>query len=262
ADGFVWSAKAYLDAAHTLPAPVQLIRTGGSTYNVGNDIGWIEGTGANAVAIGAADARARIYRIRRDYLEMSVGELRLDAAENFVTTTSAVTDGDIALVKAQYAKDWDEWPVANGAPYIERNGIPGYQKPPAFEEDGSFTVDSLIAGNYDEPGLAGIDPNSPANQVMWSAMNDLNRGNMLGFQGSEPMGLEAQLTLWGYKRTDALGNLYFKRIKFINKGGADVGGGAKGNLYLDSMYFAQWSDPDLGAFGDDLSGCDTVLSMG
>ncbi|HWP81958.1 MAG TPA: T9SS type A sorting domain-containing protein [Bacteroidota bacterium] len=260
ADGFVWSAKAYLDAAHTQPAPVQVIRTGGSTYNVGNDIGWINGTGANAVALGAGHPDARIYRIRRDYTVMSENELRLDAAENFLINVSDVTDADIQAVLAQYEKDWKEWPVDKGAPYIERNGVPGFQRPPDFSA--TFTVDSLIAGGYDEPGIAGVDPNSPANQVIWSAMNDLNRGNMIAFAGSEPMGLEMQLTLWGYKRTDALGNLYFKRIKFINKGGADVGGGNKGFLYLDSVYFAQWSDPDLGAFGDDLAGCDTVLSMG
>ncbi len=260
ADGFVWGTKCYLDAAHTQPAPVQVIRVGGNTYNVGNQIGWIEGTGSGAQAISQSDSRARIYRIRRDYTTMSVQELTRDAAENNLVLTNQVSSSDIDAVVAQYRTDWDEWPVDLGAPYIERNSIPGYQKPPAFGPN--FTVESLIAGNYDEPGLAGIDPNSPANQVVWTVFNDLNRGNMIGFAGSEPMGLEMQLTLWGYKRSDALGNGYFKRIKIINKGGADIGGGNRGSLYLDSMYVSQWSDPDLGSFGDDISGCDPAISMG
>lgn len=261
ADGMVWGGKAYLDAGYSQAAPVQLIRVGGSTYNVGNQIGWIIGTGANAVAVASSDARARIYRIRRDYTTMAMDELRRDAAENNLTIVSAVTDADIADVISQYEKDWDEWPVDLGAPYVERNGIAGYQKPPAFSS--SFTVDSLIGGNYDEPGVAGSDPGSPANQVIWSVFNDLNRGNMLGFQGSEPMGIEGQLTLWAYKRSDALGNLYFKRLKLINKGGAVVNDqtGAKGHLYIDSMYVSVWSDPDLGYASDDLDGCDSLLSL-
>jgi hypothetical protein len=68
--------------------------------------------------------------------------------------------------------------------------------------------------------------------------------------------------MWGYKRTDALGNLYFKRLKLINKGGVDVGTGAKGAFYVDSTYIMQWSDPDVGDSGDDLAGCDTTLSLG
>src|SRR5260221_10970894 len=48
ADGIVWGAKAFLDAAHTQPAPFQLIRVGGNTYNSGNREGWIQGSGANA----------------------------------------------------------------------------------------------------------------------------------------------------------------------------------------------------------------------
>ncbi|MBI3111762.1 MAG: T9SS type A sorting domain-containing protein [Ignavibacteriales bacterium] len=261
ADGMVWGGKAYLNAGYSQAAPVQLIRVGGSTYNVGNQIGWIIGTGANAVAVASSDARARVYRIRRDYTTMAMDELRRDAAENNLTIVSAITDADIADVINQYEKDWSEWPVDLGAPYVERNGVAGYQKPPAFNS--SFTVDSLIGGNYDEPGVAGSDPGSPANQVIWSVFNDLNRGNMLGFQGSEPMGIEGQLTLWAYKRSDALGNLYFKRLKLINKGGAVVNDqtGAKGYLYIDSMYVSVWSDPDLGYASDDLDGCDSLLSL-
>ncbi|MBI2618651.1 MAG: hypothetical protein HYW57_01050, partial [Ignavibacteriales bacterium] len=259
ADGFVWSTKVYLDSAHSQPAPTQLIRTGGSTYNVGNDVGWINGTGAEAVALGASHPSARIYRIRRDWPTMSQDELRRDAAENNLISLNDVTDVHIAAVIAQYALDWDEWPVEHGAPYIERNGIPGYQQPPPFSE--TFTPNLLISGSYDEPGLAGEDKDFPADQVIWCAFNDLNRGTLLGFSGCEPMGLEMQLTLWGYKQPGALGNLYFKRIRFVNKGGADTGNGQKGFLYLDSMFVGKWSDVELGHFADNLVGCDTTLDL-
>ncbi len=261
-DGFVWGGKAFLDEALTQPAPIHAepIRIGGQTYNIGTRAGRIIGSGATAVAADPAAADVRIYRIRRDYFTMKVEELKRDAAESYEIPIDNVSSAQMAAITAQYALDWNEWPVAYGAPYIERNGIAGYQKPPAFSTN--FTVDSLIAHNYDEPGLAGADPNSPADQVIWTVINDLDRSATLGLFGSEPLGLEAQITLWGYKRTDAMGNLYFKKIKFTNKGGVDIGGGTKGSFYIDSMFIAQWSDPDLGAFGDDLCGTDSVLSLG
>ncbi|MDI6802258.1 MAG: T9SS type A sorting domain-containing protein [Bacteroidota bacterium] len=262
-DGFVWGGKAYTDSGLTTPAPTQLIRVGGQTYNIGTRAGRIIGTGASAVAQSPADPDVRIYRVRRDYAQMDMQELIRDASESFEIPVSSVTKSQTDQITNQYAKDWDEWPVAYGAPYIERNGTAGYQKPKPFNYDVTkgaiFNTDSLIAHNYDEPGLAGADPNSPADQVIWTVINDLDRSASTGLFGSEPLGLEAQITLWGYKRTDAMGNLYFKKIKFINKGGVDIGGGVKGSFYIDSMFFAQWSDPDLGSYGDDLCGVDMNL---
>lgn len=266
-DGHVWGGKAYLDAAYTIPAPNQVIRVGGQTYNQGTKAGWVNGTGATAVANPPGDAGSRIYRIRRDYAKMTDAELRADAATLNLVLESAVTPAQMDAVKQQYAKDWAEWPAGasspygnKGAPFIDRNNNGVYDAPPAFSA--TFTVDSLISGNYDEPGIAGADPNSPADQVIWTVYNDLDRSATLGLYFSEPLGLEGQVTVWGYKRSDALGNLYFKKIKLINKGGVDIGGGTKGSFYIDSMFVSQWSDPDLGDAGDDVAGSDTTLSLG
>jgi len=261
-DGLMWGAKAYTNAAKTSPAPLnQLIRVGGSHYRCGTQAGRLIGTGASAVGDDPNGPLVRAFRIRRDYFTMDPEELRKDAANVYEIPVIQVTDVLMAEVLAQYEKDWKDWPVAYGAPYIERNGVPGYQAPKAFSA--AFNADSLISGNYDEPGIAGSDPNSPADQVIWMVFNDLSRALTTALNGSEPMGLEVQKTLWGYKRSDALGNLYFQRYKLINKGGVDVSGtGTKGFFWLDSMYVAQWSDPDLGGAGDDLIGCDTVLSVG
>ena len=255
-DGLVWGGKPRLDSLYALPPANQEIRVGGATYNVGTQAGWIEGSGANATP--APDLPAvRMYRIRRDYKEMSQAELARDAAEFFEKLLSDVTQADIDLIKQQYERDWTEWPVDRGAPYIERNGTPGYQPPPR-----DATAKQLIEQHFDEPGVAGADPNSPADQVVWAVFNDLNPSLTQGLYGSEPLGLEVQMTLWGYKRTDAIGNLYFKRYRIINKGGVITSGTTRGSFWIDSMYVSQWSDPDLGAFGDDLCGSDSVLSLG
>ncbi len=189
---------------------------------------------------------------------MSESELKRDAAESNEIGVAEVSDAQVQKIVAQYAKDWAEWPVEHGAPYIERNGQPGYQKPPAFTNP-----KELIDGKYDEPGVAGADPNSPADQVIYTVYNDLDRNQTLALNQCEPLGLEIQLTVWGYKRTDALGNIFFRRFRIINRGGVAIdAAGTKGAFTLDSMYCAQWSDPDLGSFADDLCGCDTTLSMG
>ena len=93
--------------------------------------------------------------------------------------------------------------------------------------------------------------------------NDLDREVSVKRFGSEPTGLEIQSTLWGYNRKDALGDVIFRKIKFINKGGVKFDTlGTKGTFYLDSMYVGQWSDPDVGDVGNDLVGCDTILNIG
>lgn len=258
-DGMVFGSRAYVDAAKTIPAPFsQKIRVGGTSYATGQRAGWVNGFGATAVPHDPGDLKARIYRIRRDWKEMSNDELRRDAAESNEIAVTAVTQAQVQQIIDRYAKDWNEWPVDIGAPFIDRNNNGTYEPPPA-----GFAVADLIANNYDEPGVAGGDPNSPADQVLWAVFNDLHRPTSTGRFGSEPTGLEIQMTMWGYKRSDALGNMYFRKWRFINKGGVDIdANGTKGAFYLDSMYVCQWSDPDLGDAGDDLAGCDTDLSMG
>jgi hypothetical protein len=59
-------------------------------------------------------------------------------------------------------------------------------------------------------------------------------------------------TVWGYNVSGALGNTIFASTLIINKSGAPV----------DSMFFVQWSDPDLGDAGDDFAGCDIQRNLG
>lgn len=257
-DGVIWGGKAFIDAGKTTAAPgASAVRVGGGSYGVGTTGGHVTGSGASAAKVSTG---AKVWRIRRDYNSMTDDELRKDAANVYEIGTADVTDGQIAVVKSTYAGDWTTWPVDLGAPFIDRNNNGVYNPPPAFSS--SFTQDNLISGNYDEPGVAGADPNSPADQVLFMIYNDLDVTQALGFVGSEPLGIEVAKTVWGYKRNDALGNLYFAKYRLINKGGVTLDAqGNKGSFYIDSLYVCQWSDPDLGSFSDDLAGCDTTLSL-
>lgn len=255
-DGILWGCKVFLDSAHTIPAAIHPIRVGGQTYNVGTQAGWVTGLGANAVAVSPTDPAVRIYRIRRDFMQMAFGEITQDAAEFFEKPFNDVTAANMTAIIEQYRSDWLEWPVDRGAPYIERNGIPGFQRPPL-----GLYPEELIAGNYDEPGIAGGPGAQPADQVIWTVFNDLNPAITIGLYGSNPVGLEVQTTIWGFKRTDALGSVYFKRYRLINKGGVLVDSVSKGSFWIDSLFIGQWSDTDLGNFGDDLLGCAPELNL-
>jgi len=229
ADGLIWGGNVRDGGS-------QVLRVGGQTYQVGTVGGRIVVKG---VAENRDDQSVRIYRIRRDW---ETADLRQDAAELQEKALSAVTAADIAAVREQYRKDWLEWPWQKGAPFYDR------------DHDGEYHPDP--SGKYDptkdEPGLADAD------QVVWFVMNDLNASQTQSFLGSDPIGLEVQTTLWGYARTDPLGNVIFKKFRYIYKGTAT----SAPNSRIEDFYIGQWSDPDLGDYSDDYEGCDTLLSLG
>lgn len=222
-DGLTWAGF----VQDPNPAKPKL-RAGGQMYATGTVPGRIISPG---VAQDPNDPAARIYRIRRDYQTVSDEELRFDAAEQFYNgDISQVTQGDIDGIRAQYATDWSEWPVDWGAPFYDRNGNGLYE--PAQGET---------------PGLANAD------QAAWFVCNDLNEGAVASLFGSPSIGLELQVTVWGYNLPNSpLRQAVFKRYRLLNKSG----------FAIDSMFIGQWSDLDIGGYTDDFAGCDTLLDLG
>lgn len=100
--------------------------------------------------------------------------------------------------------------------------------------------------NIDIPGIPGAD------QTLWFVANDLDSITCTKFHGSPPMGIELQVTAWGYRDIDIIDNSLFKKIILINK---------SKNTFED-MYASIWNDSDLGEAGDDFIGCDTLLNLG
>lgn len=191
-------------------------RVGGSTYRQGTVPGRILPNGQPA---DPKDPDVRIYRVRRDYKD---GDLSAELA-----------DGDgptIEAIRAQYEKDWNEWPADQGAPFEDVNGNGKYE--PAI----------------DIPGVPGAD------QTVWFVCNDLDPAQTDYMYGSLPMGIEEQVTVWAYKSTGALGNMIFRKFIIINKNPEQKP--------FTEMYVSMWSDIDDGDAGDDFAGCDTTLSLG
>lgn len=190
ADGLIWGAKVGKE-----------IRVNGATYRYGLQAGKILDNGE---ADNAQDPRYRIYKIRKNWLSLPPGEQ-----------------------KDNFQKDYDEWPVEDGAPWVD------------VDKDGIFT------SGVDEPEFVG-------DEVLWCVSNDMDASRSTFTYGTLPMGLEQQTTVFAFQRTGDLGDMVFKKYKLVNKG----------NNTLRDMYLAYWSDTDLGFAGDDFTGCDTVLSLG
>ncbi|MCX6149796.1 MAG: T9SS type A sorting domain-containing protein [Ignavibacteriales bacterium] len=129
--------------------------------------------------------------------------------------------------RAAFEYNYDNWPGELGAPYED------------IDHDGQYTKE------IDKPKYEG-------DETLWFVANDLDSAITQYTYGSEPIGLEVQVTTYGYNRTDDLADVVFKKYKIINKSTTTV----------EDMYFGYWSDTDLGDGSDDYVGCDSILNLG
>jgi len=126
--------------------------------------------------------------------------------------------------------DFVNWPVENGAPWIDNNN------------DGIYNIN-----DGDSPEMIG-------DQMHWYVCNDAVQENHSVFH-STPMDIELQVTTWGYNGSysgQSLQDVMFVKTLIINKGQSNI----------ENAYIGLWSDPDLGNANDDFVGCDTTLNLG
>lgn len=237
AEGMLWGAKVS-DGGEVR------VRVNGATYASGMKAGKVVFDGDDVIGAEHPDDR-QIWRVRRDYKTADLSE---DAAIFNVKSVDDVTEAEIQDVFDQYEYDWNNWPAEDGAPFEDVDG------------------NGLYHPTVDIPGEPG------ASQTIWLVANDVPdivdaTGNVVdtietSFKsyGSPPIGMEMQLTLWAYDfaATHPLGNMMFKRARLIYTGLVDGPSDAR----MDTVYFTQWSDPDLGTYTDDYVGSDTTLSLG
>ena len=230
------------------------IRVNGSMYNTGLKAGKVlrDANGRIKTSGYSEDYREQqIWRVRKDW---NTGDLTVDASILRDISVADVTEAMITADKAQYEKDWNNWPADEGAPYDDVDGDGVYTPGTWNEESGSWSGDI--------PGIPGSD------QTVWTVANDLPdeyaEGGVVSVSedgwGSPPVGFEMQLTLWGYDFpfSNPISSMMFKRARMIYVGLP----GGPADAKLDTVYFTQWSDPDLGTYTDDYVGCDTTLSLG
>ena len=126
----------------------------------------------------------------------------------------------------RYEFDYLNWPVDVGAPWNDNN------------DDGVYTL------GIDEPRIIG-------DETLFFVANDLDTARSLYTYGSLPIGLEFQVTTFGYN-SELLKDVVFKKFKIINKSENEI----------TDMYLSYWTDDDLGLANDDFVGCDTLLNLG
>ncbi|MGH1365557.1 MAG: hypothetical protein ACRBF0_18490 [Calditrichia bacterium] len=246
-DGIVWGARVN-DNDPSKPE----IRVGGQTYNVGTTAGYVVSPGPNPTP----SETQPIWRIRSDWRTffdgadgtgapvMGIPSVISEASARFQVSPTAVSEDQQTEIIEQYRTDWQTWPTTLGAPFYDVNGNGAYDEGLQEDLNGNGIFD---LGETEEPGIANAD------QIIWYVNHDLDEGTTVSLYGSPPIGLEIRNTIWAYNQPGAtLGQLLFKQYTLINKSG----------FLLDSMYLAQWSDPDVGTFGDDLVGSDSVRSLG
>jgi hypothetical protein len=229
-DGIVWGGKVN-------DGQTPQLRVGGSTYRTGLSPGAILGIRTGNVE-DPYDSNVKIWRIRADWkdLENDLEQLRQDAAEVYSVNESSVSQQQLQEVWDQYKYDWEHWPVAKGAVYTD------------IDMNGEYN--HLV----DIAGVTGAD------QTIWFVANDMEPMQTISFAGSQPIGLEMQMILWGYNRPegDPFGDMIFKHVRLIYKGTAVT----SSNASIEDMYLSVWADPDIGAYSDDFVGCDSVLELG
>jgi hypothetical protein len=135
---------------------------------------------------------------------------------------------------------WASWPVDLGAPYVEVNGIPGYQ--PNFDGD--------------RPGIG--NSTTRPDEIIWcvfmdytNCTNNIHVSEISLPGGTLPLGVEVQQTSFAFLAPGLL-NMYFVKWTMINKT----------NSQWDSVYTSVVCDPDVGYAFDDAVGCDSTQDIG
>lgn len=226
------------------PGKDPVVRVNGYTYADGMDAGKILPIEGGKPTGPDDPDKYHVWRVRRNWRTM---DYNASASAYYGVPLNAVTDAQRAQLREWYENDWNNWPADLGAPYEERNGQPGYQ--PATDANGNGTYEPEEG---DIPGYPGAD------QTIWLVANDLRLAPQS--YGSQPLGIEYQLTLWGYDfpSTSPLGNITFERARLIYRGTPTTPAGTR----IDSMYVVKWGDVDVGDAGDDFAGSDTTLLLG
>ena len=264
AEGILWGAKVSdkygVDASGAILTDgtgggTPRVRVNGSMYNTGLKSGKVLRDANGRIKTKGYSENYReqqVWRVRKNW---NTADLRGDIAIVKNQAAAGLTDAQIAVGKAQYEADWNNWPASEGAPYHDANGDGAYTAATWDEENESWVGDI--------PGVPGAD------QTVWTVANDLpdefDPSNVVvsvseGGWGSPPIGFEIQITLWGYDFpfSNPLSSMMFKKAR-INYVGLP---GGPADATLDTVYFTQWSDPDLGTYTDDYVGSDTTLSLG
>ena len=232
-EGIIWGG---IVRNHNTNTEIDTPRVGGIHYRVGTQAGHVIRID-NKYQIDPTSKG--IFKINKNWQKLAEADLRRELALLLNKGELQITSNEVAALRQKYADNWKNWPVELGAPFNDMNQNGFYD--PVLDENGYTLPDT---GDY--PGM------EQATQTIFFVINDLDSAKVKKLSGTEPFGLEVQITLWSYD-TDflPLAHTIFKRYVFINKS----------DQQIDSLFVGQFVDADVGDYSDDLIGCDTLLNL-
>jgi len=159
----------------------------------------------------------------------------------------AQVENSLRAVIADYGTEWGPGPMKEGT-FVPDN--PDFQVLKITKGDGPENPDYMHwmnKGKYlGAPVYYGGIPIIQGDQTVWTVFNDANPALHTDGAGStQPLGIEAQMTVFGFDGKGPIGNVVYIKWKIINKG----------SNYLKDAYFGLWFDPDLGSVWNDYVGC-------
>lgn len=170
-----------------------------------------------------------------DTTNASIGQEDCARWDKIWRITRDEVDDFIEQGPSAMTEDIQNWPgngdVTRGeseflAPYVSVSGSPSYNP---------------FAGDY--PDILG-------DQALWYVYND--RGNAHTESEAQSIGLEVRVMAFAYATNDEINDMTFYESTVINRS----------RDRLDSVYFGNWADPDVGFAFDDFVGCDVDRDLG
>lgn len=186
------------------------------------------------------------------------GNTNADVCNNFDRVWS-VTSADINTLRAALAAGGGSAAVSQ----VPESVLlwPGRNNP--YFSDFELPLDKDLAPFWDDNGDGDYDPTNGdypvinselegiyGDQMVWWVFND--KGNTHSETGGEAIGLEVSSLAFAFATNDEVNNMTFYKYIVDNKS----------SVALDSTYFGQWVDADLGDAFDDYVGCQPEEGLG
>jgi hypothetical protein len=143
------------------------------------------------------------------------------------------------------------WPSKGNPYFTEVHGFPlpaNVKKFAYFWDSNENTTYDPLDGDY--PAIfVRFCESSPqyADEMIFWIFNDA--GGVHTQSNGQAIRMEVQVQAFAYATNDEINNMSFLAYRLANRASQNI----------DSMYFAMWTDPDLGCSEDDYIGCDNSL---
>jgi len=217
---------------------------------------WVGGTINGDIRTAAAEFQSEYYPGTIPYDTQTQLPTGQSSPSSPAFQVSAIEIGNSSdLTSEHFNQEYATWPASDGAPAHDGEYFEDENDNGVWDTDESFS-DFDQDGTYDAPDgvlITGEDPPAFVGEFMaWYVVNDWHPESHADLWGSQPLGIEAQVLLYTLPMGGLYQNVQFHTITLVNKGGQTI----------DDVYYAYWTDADVGDASDDFVGCDPASNLG